>query len=139
MSIATFAEARRIVEAQASALKPDGIETIPLLDARGRVLAEAIFADRDFPPFPRMVIWPVLQSISSKFSPATSPARTPSRASSNRMAWFLLPTDVFRSQHSRTRSTVAAGRNLGIVESDQLGTVGTQPARSVVIAPRYRR
>src|SRR5260370_26343990 len=46
-----------------------------------------------------MVIWPVLQSIASKLSPTTSPARTPSLASSNKMAWFRLPTDVFRSQH----------------------------------------
>src|SRR5713101_4892489 len=75
----------------------------------------------DFPPFPRMVIWPVLQSISSKLSPTTSPARTPSLASSNKMAWFRLPTDVFRSQRFKIRSTVAAGRNLGSVESDQLG------------------
>ena len=33
----------------------------------------------------------------------------------------------------------SAGRNLGSVESDQLGTVGTQAARSVAIAPRCRR
>src|SRR5258706_15171417 len=30
-----------------------GTETIPLLDAAGRVLAEEIRADRDYPPFPR--------------------------------------------------------------------------------------
>ena len=83
----------------------------------------------DFPPFPRMVIWPVLQSISSKLRPTTSPARTPSLASSSKMAWFRLPTDVVRSQHSRIRSTAAAGKNLGSVESDQLGTVGTQASK----------
>ena len=38
-----------------------------------------------------------------------------------------------------TLSTAPAGRNLGSVESDQLGTVGTQPARSVAIAPRCSR
>src|SRR5260370_41468600 len=74
-----------------------------------------------------------------RFSPTTSPARTPSLASSSKIAWFRRPTDVFRSQRFRIRSTVAAGRNLGSVESDQLGTVGTQPARSVAIAPRCRR
>ena len=48
-------------------------------------------------------------------------------------------SEVFRSQHFRIRSTMAAGRNLGSVESDQLGTVGAQPARSVAIAPQCRR
>src|SRR5215467_9178978 len=28
-------------------------KTVPLLDAMGRVLAEPVLADRDFPPFPR--------------------------------------------------------------------------------------
>src|ERR1019366_1951812 len=44
-----------------------------------------------------------------------------------------------RSQRSSIRSIMAAGRNLGTVESDQLLTVGTQPARSVAIAPQWRR
>jgi len=64
----------------------------------------------DFPPFPRMVIWAVLQSISSTLSPTTSPARTPSLASRSKIAWFRRPTGVFRSQRSGIRSTVAAGR-----------------------------
>lgn len=28
-------------------------ESVPLLEAAGRVLAEDVFADRDYPPFPR--------------------------------------------------------------------------------------
>ena len=56
------------------------------------------------------------------------------------MAWFRLPTDVFRSQHFSIRSTMAAGRNLGSAQSDQLGTVGTlttlpAPARRLPLAP----
>ena len=46
-------EARRIVEEQASSLVAARSETVPLLDSPGRVLAEEICADRDFPPFPR--------------------------------------------------------------------------------------
>ncbi len=46
-------EARRIVEEQASSLAAERTETVPLLDSPGRVLAEEICADRDFPPFPR--------------------------------------------------------------------------------------
>ena len=49
------------------------------------------------------------------------------------------PTAVFRSQRFRSRSTAAVGRNRGRVESDQMGTVGTQPARLVAIAPRCLR
>jgi len=51
--ILTFEEARRAVEEHASQLHPRGRELLGLLDSAGRVLAEPIFADRDFPPFPR--------------------------------------------------------------------------------------
>jgi molybdopterin molybdotransferase len=46
-------EARRIVEDRASQLRAKRTETAALLDSLGRVLAEEICADRDFPPFPR--------------------------------------------------------------------------------------
>lgn len=46
-------EARHIVEDHASQLRASKTETVPLLDALGRILAEPICADRDFPPFPR--------------------------------------------------------------------------------------
>ena len=48
-----FEEARHIVEEHAARLRPRGRELLGLLDASGRVLAEPIHADRDFPPFPR--------------------------------------------------------------------------------------
>jgi molybdopterin molybdotransferase len=51
--VLTFEEARRVVEDQASQTAPGGNETIDLLHAAERVLAEAITADRDIPPFPR--------------------------------------------------------------------------------------
>jgi molybdopterin molybdotransferase len=51
--ILSFEEARHVVEEHASRLKPRGRELLSLLDAAGRVLAEPIHADRDFPPFPR--------------------------------------------------------------------------------------
>ena len=49
----SFEEARRVVEEHASRLRPRGRELLGLLAASGRVLAEPIHADRDFPPFPR--------------------------------------------------------------------------------------
>ena len=51
--VLSFEEARRVVETHAAELHPHGRELAPLLDANGRTLAEAIHADRDFPPFAR--------------------------------------------------------------------------------------
>jgi molybdopterin molybdotransferase len=42
-----------MVEQHAAAIGPDDIETVDLLAGLGRVLAEEIVADRDFPPFAR--------------------------------------------------------------------------------------
>jgi molybdopterin molybdotransferase len=52
-SILSFEDARHVVEEQAAGLVPRGKESIDLLHAFGRVLAESLVADRDFPPFPR--------------------------------------------------------------------------------------
>jgi len=52
-SILSFEGARTVVEYHASHLQPRGRELLALVDAQGRVLAEPINADRDFPPFPR--------------------------------------------------------------------------------------
>jgi molybdopterin molybdotransferase len=51
--VLSFEDARGIVEDRASRLQPSGNETLDLLHAAGRVLAEPLFADRDMPPFPR--------------------------------------------------------------------------------------
>jgi molybdopterin molybdotransferase len=51
--VLTFDEARRVVEDHASRVAPGATETLGLLPAAGRVLAEPITADRDIPPFPR--------------------------------------------------------------------------------------
>jgi molybdopterin molybdotransferase len=52
-SVLTFEEARAVVEEHASRLRPKGRELLALLDSLGRVLAEPVHADRDFPPFRR--------------------------------------------------------------------------------------
>ena len=53
--ILSFEEARHLVEDHAAPLRPRGKELVELLEAAaaGQVLAEPIFADRNFPPFPR--------------------------------------------------------------------------------------
>ena len=52
-AILSFEQTRRTVEEHARALKPPESELVDLELAGTRVLAEAIVADRDFPPFPR--------------------------------------------------------------------------------------
>jgi molybdopterin molybdotransferase len=52
-SILTFEEARHVVEGHAAQLRPRIKEKVELLASIGRVLAEPIAADRDFPPFRR--------------------------------------------------------------------------------------
>src|SRR5258708_21945298 len=51
--VVPFEQARAIVEQYCDGVTPCGPEAAPLLSASGRVLDEAILADRDFPPFPR--------------------------------------------------------------------------------------
>jgi molybdopterin molybdotransferase len=52
-AILSFEEARHVVETEAATATPVGKELLELLDSFGRVLAEPIFADRNFPPFRR--------------------------------------------------------------------------------------
>ena len=52
-TVLPFAEARALVEQQAAAIAAAEPEPVELEHAGGRVLAEALVADRDFPPFPR--------------------------------------------------------------------------------------
>src|ERR1035437_10727908 len=49
----SFEQARELVEAYARKLALPAGEKVGLLDSEGRVLAEEIRADRDFPPFAR--------------------------------------------------------------------------------------
>src|SRR6267378_7896308 len=51
--VVSFEEARHLVEQHATSVCPGEVETIDLLAGLGRVLAEGILADRDFPPFAR--------------------------------------------------------------------------------------
>ena len=58
VGVVSFEEARHMVEQRAALVfeavaSAAAVETVELLAGRGRVLAEAILADRDFPPFAR--------------------------------------------------------------------------------------
>jgi molybdopterin molybdotransferase len=52
-TVLTFEDARHVVENHAARIPLPGMETVDLLAAAGRVLAEPVLADRDIPPFPR--------------------------------------------------------------------------------------
>ena len=52
-TIPTFEEARHLVENHAPQVHPPGTESVSLVQASNRVLAESVAADRDIPPFPR--------------------------------------------------------------------------------------
>ena len=51
--VLSFEDARRVVEQQAAQISTPSTESVALLGAAGRVLAESVLADRDLPPFPR--------------------------------------------------------------------------------------
>jgi molybdopterin molybdotransferase len=51
--VLSFEDARRVVEEQAALVQAGAAESVDLLSASGRVLAEPVLADRDLPPFPR--------------------------------------------------------------------------------------
>jgi molybdopterin molybdotransferase len=51
--VVSFESARHIVEQHAGLVSPGEVESVELLSASGRVLAETLTADRDFPPFHR--------------------------------------------------------------------------------------
>jgi molybdopterin molybdotransferase len=53
VSILSFTDARRTVEHIAASLAGIGTERVKLAQARNRVLATPVIADRDLPPFPR--------------------------------------------------------------------------------------
>jgi len=52
-NVLTFAEARAIVEKHAAGVATVRVQNMAITDALGRVAAEDLHADRDYPPFPR--------------------------------------------------------------------------------------
>lgn len=52
-AVLSFEDARHTVEDHAARIAPPEAQTVDLLAAGGRVLAEPVIADRDIPPFPR--------------------------------------------------------------------------------------
>jgi molybdopterin molybdotransferase len=53
-AVLSFEDARHLVEQHATHLNPSSKELVELLDSYGRILAETVSADRNFPPFRRV-------------------------------------------------------------------------------------
>src|SRR5205809_1077284 len=53
MHVLSFGEAYELIQRHCQDLQPVETEDVALLQSVGRVLAEPVLADRDFPPFPR--------------------------------------------------------------------------------------
>ena len=51
--VLTFAEARAVVEKHATEITAVRVQNVAIIDSLGRVAAEDLRADRDYPPFPR--------------------------------------------------------------------------------------
>src|SRR5215813_13799604 len=51
--VVSFEKARELVLEYCGRVAPPAAAEVPLLQGLGRVLAEPVLADRDFPPFPR--------------------------------------------------------------------------------------
>jgi molybdopterin molybdotransferase len=52
-TILSFEDARDVIERHAADVRPGGTDTVGLLASLGRILAQEVAADRDFPPFRR--------------------------------------------------------------------------------------
>ncbi|HEY3973721.1 MAG TPA: gephyrin-like molybdotransferase Glp [Candidatus Sulfotelmatobacter sp.] len=52
-TVLRFEDARRVVEERAALVRVRETESVDLISAAGRALAESVVADRDLPPFPR--------------------------------------------------------------------------------------
>jgi molybdopterin molybdotransferase len=88
--VLAFEDARSLVEEHASHLTPGATETLDLLQAAGRVLAETVTADRDIPPFPRstrdgyavrasdLTSFPVRLAVKGEIKAGPSPGGVPS-------------------------------------------------------------
>ena len=86
------------------------------------------------PPFPRTMISPARQSMSSSERPATSPARSPRRDSTVIMAKSRRPTPLRRSQLLSRRATCPwPKRLLATKPRRQCATEGTASARASAI------
>ena len=136
--VLTFEDARRIVEEQAKLVSASTTESVDLLAAPGRVLAEPVVADRDLPPFARstrdgfavrsadLAHLPVLLNVIGEIKAGEKPDRIPANIGSGQTASIMTGAPVpagadavvmveyssQRGEHVEILRSVASGENI---------------------------
>ncbi len=151
--ILPFEEARRLVEDHASRLRPAAMETVPLLASAGRVLAEPVLADRDFPPFPRATRdgyavraadlsslpaqLKVVAEIKAGVSPESLPLRLESGQAASIMTGAPVPNGadavVMVEYTSRSANQVEITR--GVAAGENIVPAGAEAGRGATLLP----
>src|SRR5260370_1838681 len=159
--LVSFEQARHIVEDHASRLRPRGRELLGLLDANGRVLAEPVHADRDFPPFPRaardgyavrasdLEKLPATLEVIGEIKAGATPPQIPQLASGKAAAIMTgaaapVGADAVVMVEHTTRAgdrleitrSVSAGGNIVPSASDEKPRENFMPPRARIIHPR---
>jgi len=136
--VLSFEDARRVVEEQAPLLPFPALESVDLLSAAGRVLAQPVIADRDLPPFPRstrdgyavrsadLSQLPATLNVIGEIKAGEDPEKIPANIASGQTASIMTGAPVpagadavvmveytsLHSSHVEIARSVAAGENI---------------------------
>jgi molybdopterin molybdotransferase len=136
--VLSFEDARGVVEAQAATVGAPEAESVDLLSAAGRVLAEAVLADRNLPPFPRstrdgyavrsadLASTPATLEVAGEIKAGERPGEIPSHVASGQAiaimtgapvpagadAVVMVEYTALRGPRVEIRQSVAAGENI---------------------------
>jgi len=151
--VLTFEDARHRVEVEARGVRPASAEQLPLLEAAGRVLAQDLYADRDFPPFPRaardgyavraadLKELPARLRIIAEIKAGASPEDIPKKMTSGEAAGIMtgapVPGDadavVMVEYTSRSDDQVEIGRS--IAAGENIVPAGSEARKNDLLVP----
>ena len=156
-SILSFEDARRVVEQHAAQIRPGGLESVDLLAGDGRVLASAVMADRDFPPFRRamrdgyavrvtdLAQLPATLEVIAEIKAGIAPADIPAEICPGQAAAIMTgaPTPsgadaVVMVEHTSQRDNRVTIRR-GLASGDNVAPAGSEARRGqVLLSPGTR-
>jgi molybdopterin molybdotransferase len=143
-TILSFEDGRHIVERHAAEVRPGEVETERLLASAGRVLAEPIVADRDFPPFRRamrdgyalrsadLTQLPVTLDVIAEIKAGAAPEDLPAEVHSGQAAAIMTgaPTPAGADSVVMVEYTSQSGNHVtitrGIASGDNVVPVGSE-------------
>lgn len=150
-AILSFEEARHAVEQHAGQVRPGGIETVDLPAASGRVLAESIVADRDFPPFRRamrdgyavraadLAQLPATLGVIAEIKAGAEPTETPPELNSGQAAVIMTgaPAPAGADAVVMVEYTSLEGKRVritrGVTSGDNIVPVGSEARKGQVL------